>query len=40
MVMLDAFQRIQARIPFSICFCQAKKYPFDNRKMTHLSSFV
>jgi hypothetical protein len=19
------------------CFCQAKKYPFDNRKMTHLS---
>ena len=22
------------------CFCQAKKYPFDSRKMTHLSSFV
>ena len=22
------------------CFCQLKKYPFDNRKMTHLSSFV
>ena len=22
------------------CFCQAKKYPFDDRKSTHLSSFV
>jgi len=22
------------------CFCQAKKYPFDNRKSTHLSCFV
>ena len=22
-----------------LCFCQAKKYPFDNRKMTHLRGY-
>jgi hypothetical protein len=24
--------------PNALCFCQAKKYPFDDRKSTHLSS--
>ena len=38
--LLDLLGRCLRDVDDFCCFCQSKKYPFDNRKSTHLDCFV